>query len=177
MQRRHALMLCLPLSARSRAEAPGLEAPNVLPVRADLVCSGQPTPAALRRLGALGFDAVMYLAPFSVGDAVREEPELLRAQGIEFAHVPMVWDAPTLAQVDQVLDTLKRWQGVKRQVLVHCQVNLRASSLVFLYRVLIGHEEPGRAWADVTRIWSPNKTWNGLIRAALQRAGIAFDPL
>jgi protein tyrosine phosphatase (PTP) superfamily phosphohydrolase (DUF442 family) len=177
VRRRLTLVALLPLPAAANPAALRLEAPNVLPIRAELVCSGQPTPAALKGLGSLGFDAVLYLAPASVGDAVRDEPELLRAQGIEFAHVPMPWDAPTLAQVDQVLDTLTRWQGQKRKVLVHCQVNMRASSLVFLYRVLVGREPPERAWADVTRIWSPNKTWAGLIQQALQRGGVAFDLL
>ena len=173
MRRRAALVALLPAAAAAER----LEAPNVLPIRADLVCSGQPTAAALKGLGGLGFDAVLYLAPATVGDAVRDEPELLRAQGIEFAHVPMPWDAPTLAQVDQVLDTLKRWQGQKRKVLVHCQVNMRASSLVFLYRALVGGEDPEIAWADVTRIWRPNKTWSALIQQALERGGLAFELL
>lgn len=175
---RRALVASLPalLLLPARA-ARGLEAPNVLQVAADLVCSGQPKPASLQRLGELGFDAVLYLAPASVGDAVPQEPEWLRVQGIEFAHVPMVWERPTLEQVDEVLRLLAGWHGSKRKVLVHCQVNFRGSSLVFLHRVL-GRQEPAEAaWADLSRVWSPNRVWMELIRAALRRAGNPFEPL
>lgn len=176
--RRRRLVASLPgLAFASAGATPGLEAPNVLPVAPDLVCSGQPKPESLRRLGALGFDAVIYLAPFSVGDAQPQEPEWLQAQGIEFVHVPMVWEQPTLVQVDEVLRTLAAWRGIKRKVLVHCQVNFRGSSLVFLHRVLERREPAEVAWADLSRVWSPNRTWMALIRSALLRAGHPFEPL
>lgn len=156
---------------------PGLEAPNVLQVAPDLVCSGQPKPASLQRLGELGFDAVLYLAPPTVGDAVPQEGEWLRAQGIEFVNVPMVWERPTLEQVDEVLRILAAWRGKKRKMLVHCQVNFRGSSLVFLHRVLERQEPAEAAWADLSRVWSPNRTWMELIRSALRRGGQSFEPL
>ncbi|WP_374438161.1 protein tyrosine phosphatase family protein [Inhella sp.] len=175
---RRRLLAVLPSLALAPVRAePGLEAPNVLQVAPDLVCSGQPKPASLQRLGALGFDAVIYLAPPTVGDAVPQEPEWLRSQGIEFVNVPMVWERPTLEQVDEVLGILSGWRGNKRKVLVHCQVNFRGSSLVFLHRVL-GRQEPAEAaWADLSRVWSPNRTWMELIRSALRRAGHGFEPL
>lgn len=176
--RRRLLLAALPGLALTNLRAePGLEAPNVLVVAPDLVCSGQPKPASLQRLGELGFEAVLYLAPPSVSDAVPEEAQWLRAQGIAFVNVPMVWERPTLEQVDEVLHTLAKWRGRKRKVLVHCQVNFRGSSLVFLHRVLGRQEAAEAAWADLSRVWSPNHTWMELIRAALRRAGHPFEPL
>lgn len=62
------------------------------------------------------------------------------------------------------------------KVLVHCQVNMRASSMVFLHRVIVGREEPERAYEAVTQVWSPNGRWRAFIVAMLRNHEIAFDP-
>src|SRR5262245_35063194 len=90
--RRHALVVTLALAMRpavSVAQGPSFHAPNTVAVSATLVTSGQPTAQALQRLGDAGFQAVIYLAPRSVPDAVAEEPEIVRRQGIEFVHIPI----------------------------------------------------------------------------------------
>jgi hypothetical protein len=61
-------------------------------------------------------------------------------------------------------------------VLVHCQFNLRASSMVFLYRAIAGREDPQRAYEAMTSVWVPEGAWQSLIGGELQRNGIAFDP-
>ena len=54
--------------------------------------------------------------------------------------------------------------GMKdRQVLVHCQVNMRGSSMVFLYRTIVGKESPEAAYEAVTKVWSPNGVWKQFI--------------
>jgi hypothetical protein len=59
---------------------------------------------------------------------------------------------------------------------VHCQINLRASSFVFLYRTIVAREDPPRAWETVNAVWVPHGTWKDFIAGELQRASIAFDP-
>src|SRR5262249_10907309 len=81
--------------------APALSAPNVVPIDANLVTSGQPSAKALAALRAEGFDAVVYLAPFTVPDAVKDEPAILAAQGIEFLHVPIPFGEPNDAEFDR----------------------------------------------------------------------------
>ncbi len=46
-----------------------------------------------------------------------------------------------------------------RKVLVHCQANLRASSMTFPYRVIVDHEIPETAHEPVTQVWSPEGSW------------------
>jgi hypothetical protein len=53
---------------------------------------------------------------------------------------------------------------------------MRASSMVFLYRVIVRREEPERAYEAVARVWSPSGPWKALLLAQLRKAGIAFDP-
>ena len=61
-----------------------------------------------------------------------------------------------------------------RKVLVHCQINLRAPSFVFLHRAIELREDPDRAYEAVSRVWKPDATLHAFIEAQLERNGIAF---
>ena len=58
-----------------------------------------------------------------------------------------------------------------RKVFVHCQMNFRASSLVFLHRVITLKEPPDKAWESVQRAWVPNATWNAAASASPSSSG------
>lgn len=166
-----ALVAAVVAFAASSVQA--LVAPNVVVIEPNLVTSGQPSAAALAGLRAEGFEAVIYLAPSSVQDAVKDEPALLSAQGIEFVHVPIPFGAPTEAHFDAVSAELARLKGKK--VLVHCQVNMRASTMVFLHRVVQRKESPSVAYEAVTRVWSPQGPWKDMARGVLRKHGVEFE--
>jgi protein tyrosine phosphatase (PTP) superfamily phosphohydrolase (DUF442 family) len=151
-----------------------LAAPNVVAITPLLVTSGQPSTQSLARLGQLGFEAVIYLAPSSVSDAVADEPELLAKQGIEFVHIPIPFGSPQEGHFLAVSAALTRLQHKK--VLVHCQVNMRASSMVFLHRVLRGHESPELAYDAVAKVWSPSRAWRELLLTQLRKHNVNFRP-
>jgi protein tyrosine phosphatase (PTP) superfamily phosphohydrolase (DUF442 family) len=151
-----------------------LQAPNVVPISASLVTSGQPSRDALARLSAQGFGAVIYLAPPTVSDAVPGEADIVRRQGLEFVNIPIEFGNPTEADFQSFVEAMNRFRD--RKVLVHCQVNMRASSMTFLYRVIIGREMPEQAYESVARVWSPEGPWRSLLIAQLHKAGIAFEP-
>jgi protein tyrosine phosphatase (PTP) superfamily phosphohydrolase (DUF442 family) len=151
-----------------------LAAPNVVPISPKLVTSGQPSAEALAGLGQQGFQAVVYLAPLTLPDAVKDEPEILARQHIEFVNIPIPFGKPTAQDFEQVAATLDRWKD--RKVLVHCEVNMRASSMVFLYRTLRLKEKPELAYEAVEKVWSPRGVWRELIVAQLKSKGIDFEP-
>jgi protein tyrosine phosphatase (PTP) superfamily phosphohydrolase (DUF442 family) len=151
-----------------------LAAPNVVPITPKLVTSGQPSAEALARLGEQGFQAVLYLAPLSLPNAVAAEPEILARQRIEFVNIPINFGKPSAEDFEQVAATLDRWKD--RKVLVHCEVNMRASSMVFLYRTLRLKEKPEVAYEAVEKVWSPRGVWRELIVAQLKRGGVDFEP-
>src|SRR5687767_1253377 len=107
-------------------------APNVVEISPRLVTSGQPTAENLANLKTMGFEAVIYLAPPTVQDAVRDEPLIVTRQGLTYVNIPIRFDHPTEADFETFAGVLTGLGS--RKVLVHCQINLRASSLVFLYR-------------------------------------------
>lgn len=161
-------------TAAAHAEGPGIRAPNVVAISPTIVTSGQPTASSLEALASQGFKAVIYLAPPTVPDAVAGEADIVRSQGLEFVNIPIEFGEPTEADFEQFADTMSRFQD--RKVLVHCQVNMRASTLTFLYRVIKLREPPEQAYQAVARVWSPRGPWNRLLTSQLRKAGIEFEP-
>lgn len=176
MRRRRLLTLAtLALPAAAGALTPQLQAPNVVVISSRLVTSGQPNAAALAQLVALGFDAVIYLAPPTVSDAVPDEPALVQRQGLQYINIPIAFSNPTEAHFDTFVTAMAALAD-KRRVLVHCQVNMRASSLVFLHRVIVGKERPEAAYDAVARVWTPSGAWHRLIVQLLRKNAISFEP-
>jgi protein tyrosine phosphatase (PTP) superfamily phosphohydrolase (DUF442 family) len=168
-----ALLLAL-LTSTSAAQMRQGSAPNLVEITPRLVTSGQPSAEALAGLAAQGFEAVIYLAPPTVSDAVRDEAVIVGRQGLVFVNFPIKFDSPTEQDYDAFAAVLAALS--KRKVLVHCQVNMRASSMVFLYRVIAAKEDPAVAYEAVSKVWSPRGPWKLLIVDLLRKHGIDFDP-
>jgi protein tyrosine phosphatase (PTP) superfamily phosphohydrolase (DUF442 family) len=167
--------LCVVAFFATCASAESLVAPNLVQISPRLVTSGQPTAQALANLKAAGFEAVIYLAPLTVSDAVRDEPLIVSRQGLVFINIPIRFDQPTEADFDTFAAAL-RGLG-ERKVLVHCQINLRASSMVFLYRAIVLKEDPRPAYDAVEKVWVPRGAWRHLIEAQLRKHKVDFELL
>lgn len=164
--------LCTSLSTSAWAQ--NIDAPNVVPITAQLTSSGQPTAKALEGLAAQGYEAVIYLAPPHVSDAVREENLIVGRQNLLFVNIPIVFNKPVVSDYESFAAIL---QGLaNKKVLVHCQVNMRASTMVFLYRVVVGKDDPALAYEAVSKVWAPSGPWKQLMLDVLQKHKIAFDP-
>lgn len=162
------------MASLASAQPASIDAPNVVVISPQLVTSGQPTAAALRKLGEQGFKAVIYLAPPTVPDAVRDEAEIVQGQGLSYVNIPIKFGDPTEADFDAFVKALAKFENSK--VLVHCQVNMRASSMVFLHRVVVGKEAPEQAYESVARVWSPGGPWKALMKTVLAKNRVAFEP-
>jgi protein tyrosine phosphatase (PTP) superfamily phosphohydrolase (DUF442 family) len=149
-------------------------APNWVEITPRLITSGQPSAQSLATLAANGFEAVIYLAPPTVSDAVRDEPEIVRRQGLAFVNIPIKFSDPTERDFDAFVAAMAALSG--KRVLVHCQVNLRASTMVFLHRVIVGRENPAVAYEAVAGIWTPHGAWKPFVQRLLRKNGVSFDP-
>ena len=166
-------LACVLASQTSPAQVAGAFAPNVVEITPRLVTSGQPSVKGLETLRARGFDAVIYLAPPTVSDAVRDEALIVGRQGLVFVDIPIRFDAPTERDYETFAAILAALGP--RKILVHCQVNMRASTMVFLYRVLALKEDPNRAYEAVTAVWVPEGPWKRLVADLLSRHGVKFE--
>jgi protein tyrosine phosphatase (PTP) superfamily phosphohydrolase (DUF442 family) len=156
------------------AQPASFDAPNVVVISPRLVTAGQPDRGALASLASRGFTADIYLAPPSVSDAVHDEAGIVERQGITYVNIPINFQHPTEADFAAFSSAMQKFEG--RKVLVHCQLNMRASSMVFLYRVIVGREDPEQAYAAVTRVWVPNRPWKAFIMRLLRKNNVAFEP-
>ena len=168
------LVVMFAFADRSFGAEIAIDAPNIVVISPRLVTSGQPTAASLSRLREQGFEAVIYLAPPTVADAVPAEAEIVRKQGLEFVNIPINFGKPTEAHFEEFSAVMQKFHD--RKVLVHCQVNMRASTMTFLYRVIIGKEKPDLAYVSVAQVWSPEGPWKNLIITQLRKAAIDFEP-
>lgn len=151
-----------------------LAPPNLVEITPQLSTSGQPPAEVLKDLHAQGYEAVVYLAPPNVGDAVKDEALIVGSQGMTFVNIPIRFGNPTEQDFETFAAVLSALGP--RKVLVHCQVNMRASSMVFLYRTIKLKQDPHKAYESVSRIWVPEGPWKTLIQSQLKKHGVNFDP-
>jgi protein tyrosine phosphatase (PTP) superfamily phosphohydrolase (DUF442 family) len=167
------LVLAACLAATSALAVP--DAPNAVSISPRLDTSGQPKRAFLEKLKAEGYEVVIYLAPPTVGDAIAEEPLIVGRQKLVYVNIPIAFGAPTAADFQVFSRLMAAFSD--RKVYVHCQANFRASSMVFLDRVIRLKEPPEKAFEAVHNAWSPDAVWRKFIVDTLKANGITYEPL
>ena len=167
-----AVYFALPYLIRTGAGEPPL---NFVAVSERLASSGQPSAAQLRELGAQGYGLVINLAPPESFGSLAEEARLVAAQGIAYVNIPVNWEQPTARDFAFFSEILGR--AGERKTLGHCQMNMRASTFVFLHRVIVGGVSVDDAITDVHTVWVPNATWRKFIETTLRQHNIHYDPL
>jgi len=145
------------------------DASNYRQYSESLSSSGQPTADQLQNAAELGFERIVYLAFTDNHSAIEDEDRVVKELGMDYIHIPIDFDQPTLADYD----LFERSMGEKdaAKTLVHCQVNFRASTFSFLYRVLVEDVAILEAKNDLDSVWVPNEIWYRLIRKVLQDRG------
>jgi protein tyrosine phosphatase (PTP) superfamily phosphohydrolase (DUF442 family) len=156
-----------PLLATGTAEL--TEIINYREYSESLSSSGQPDAEQFQALRDAGFERIVFLAFSDHHDSVANEDRIVKNLGMEYVHIPIVWDAPTKSDFYLFAGSMK--QEPHKKTLVHCQVNFRASSFSFLYRVLYEHVPMDQAKDDLDSVWVPNTTWRKLIFTILEENG------
>jgi protein tyrosine phosphatase (PTP) superfamily phosphohydrolase (DUF442 family) len=152
------------------AEEPG----NFVAVTERIHTAGQPTPAQLHGLKDQGYALVINLAPPASSRYIADEGMLVTRAGISYLNIPVDFRNPRYQDFEMFSNMLKASASLR--VLVHCQVNKRASAFTFLYRVVHEGVAPGRAWESVSAVWVPDERWADFIRMVLKRHKIDYDP-
>jgi protein tyrosine phosphatase (PTP) superfamily phosphohydrolase (DUF442 family) len=142
---------------------------NYLRISAVLATAGQPTPEQFPQIREAGYDTIINLALSTSDHAITHEPILVRQLGMQHIHLPVVWEAPTLGDLELFFRVMEA--NKTRKVFVHCAKNMRVSVFVYLYRVLKAHTSEAAALEDLHRIWQPNSIWQSFIDKALDHYG------
>jgi protein tyrosine phosphatase (PTP) superfamily phosphohydrolase (DUF442 family) len=130
--------------------------------------AGQPTREQFVDIKAAGYQLVVNLAMLDSPDAIPNEDALVTEQGMDYVHIPVVWDAPKVKDVERFFAVMDEHRG--KRVFVHCVVNKRVSCFVFLYRVIRQRVPSEIARETLLRIWEPDAVWQDLIDKSLAQS-------
>jgi protein tyrosine phosphatase (PTP) superfamily phosphohydrolase (DUF442 family) len=145
------------------------EITNYLEYSGSLSSSGQPDAAQFQALKDAGFERVIFLAFSDHHESIANEDRIVKELGIDYVQIPIEWDAPSSSDFYLFAGSMER--EPEKKTLVHCQVNFRASSFSFLYRVLYLNVPMEQAKEDLNSVWVPNSTWRSLIFNILEENG------
>jgi len=135
---------------------PPLEAIRNFQVVTDqLASAGQIAYGQIPLLREEGYEVVVNLA---TADAEQNAEEGFRVTqtGLTYVHIPVVWQEPTVQDVEMFFDVMQANRG--RKVFVHCIANMRASAFLYLYRSLVEGVPEAEALATMNEIWDPSGT-------------------
>ena len=138
--------------------------PALIEVSPQLLTSGQPAPGAFAALARVGVEVVINLAPPGSSGYNHDEAQLVLESGMIYAHLPIIWSAPRVAEWDGFAALLQTHR--ERRVLVHCAKNMRVAAFVYLYQTLIEGEDESMARARLLRVWQPDATWSRFMAEA-----------
>lgn len=88
---------------------------------------------------------------------------IVQPQEIDTA-IPVVWEKPTLDDLARFFVVMEANRTCK--VFVHCVVNHRVSTFIYLYRVLRLGVDPDEAIWHLRSIWEPEPQWAEFIETA-----------
>ena len=97
------------------------------------------------------------------------EGAILAAQGVVYLNIPVRFSNPVAEDFRLFSDVMK--SVTTKNVLVHCQINLRGSSFSYLYRVIAESANENEARSKLTGVWMPNPTWKKFIEDVLAASG------
>lgn len=129
---------------------------NVLPIHEKLLTSGQPTEEQLAIVADAGYEMVLNLLPNESEAYLSEEEDIVRSLGLDYYRIPVIWTAPTRANLEEFYTVMDA--SMQKRLYVHCAANMRASAFLYLWRLRQG-EDPVEAEADLTDIWTPDGVW------------------
>lgn len=126
---------------------------NFVKLTDSVATAGQPTVEQIRTIAAAGYSTVVNLAVPDSHDALADEGSLVAANGMTYVHIPVRWEAPTLADLQRFIRVMRALDG--EQVFVHCAMNLRVSAFMYHYLTAEKGLPPERARSPILERWEP----------------------
>jgi len=139
---------------------------NYLRLSDSLATSGQPNEGQIAEIARDGFQMVINLGLTGTDYALKDEAAIVRSLGMDYLHIPVLWQQPTKADLEAFFAAMDANLGKK--LYVHCAANMRVSTFIALYRILRLGWTAEKAFEDVHRIWVPDEQWQDFIEEMLE---------
>lgn len=134
---------------------------NYLKISDQIATAGQPSIEQFPHIKQAGYQVIINLALKDSSNALPNEQEIVEIQGMEYVHIPVIWENPTEDNLHEFIQAMKAKVGKK--VFVHCAANKRVSAFIYLYRCYQEGIDEETAKKDLHKIWIPNKIWQQFI--------------
>ena len=138
---------------------------NFLKLSDAIATSGQPTQEQFQAIKGAGYQVIVNLALPESPNALKDEKQIVESQGMQYIHIPVVWEKPTLENVTEFFSVMEAIAD--KQVFVHCAANMRVSAFMYLYRCLHQDISDEDAKKDLQKIWIPNEIWQNFIEQVI----------
>lgn len=129
-----------------------------------IATSGQPSKEQFSLIADADYSLVINLALPTSTFALENERDIVESLGMRYVHIPVSWEEPQLADVQNFFSVMKNVSNEK--VWVHCALNMRVSCFMYLYRSLILGLPEVEASYPMSQIWQPTGAWKQLINEA-----------
>jgi protein tyrosine phosphatase (PTP) superfamily phosphohydrolase (DUF442 family) len=138
---------------------------NFLKLSDSIATSGQPTEEQFSAIKEAGYQVVVNLALPESPNALPDEKKVVLAQGMQYVHIPVLWENPTIEDVARFFTVMEA--HADKNIFVHCAANKRVSAFIYLYRRLNERMSEEDARKDLHQIWLPNEIWQKFIEQLL----------
>ncbi len=135
---------------------------NYLKISDKIATAGQPSVEQFSYIKEAGYQVVINLALKDSSNALRNEKEIVEIEGMQYIHIPVIWENPTEDKLKEFIQVMKI--NLDKKVFVHCAANKRVSAFVYLYRRSEESIDEEIAKKDLHQIWVPNEIWQQFIQ-------------
>ena len=130
---------------------------NFKHVDAQLATAGQPTETQFQELASAGYEVVINLGLLDPRYCLPDEAGLVLSLGMEYHHIPVVFDSPRISEFERFVEVLNSHSG--RKTFIHCALNWRVSTFIALYGELRLDWSRTKANTHMRSFWEPNAVW------------------
>jgi len=138
---------------------------NFLQLSDKIATSGQPTAEQFAAIKQADYQLIVNLALPTSSNALSDEKQIVESQGMQYVHIPVVWENPTLDDVAKFFGVMET--NADRKIFVHCAANMRVSAFMYLFRRIHQGLNDEAATQDLHKIWVPNEVWQKFIQEVL----------
>jgi len=129
---------------------------NTIVINGRISTSGQPSPNQFSEIAEAGFTSLINLAMPNSTNALPDEGGFVSEAGMNYFHIPVPFDAPTLAHLSLFLKLMKALE--KEKIWVHCALNWRVSAFMAHYQKgVLKLSEAERV--PMLQNWKPDEIW------------------
>jgi protein tyrosine phosphatase (PTP) superfamily phosphohydrolase (DUF442 family) len=143
---------------------------NYCYINPQLATAGQPDEHEVPWIAEAGYQTVINLALHDAEYSLRDEAACVQQQGLDYIHLPVIWQRPTAQNLDDFFAIMQQQQG--KQLFIHCAANRRVSVFLGLYFMAQKVWSRQQAKAHIHSIWTPDDNWLIFYNKQLGRLGL-----